>query len=44
LKVYQYFRKYQEVHQKRFPPKEETKKRWEEFRKQKSLNNIELAQ
>jgi N-terminal conserved domain of Nudc. len=31
--VYTYFRKYQEVHQKRFPPKPETVKRWEEFEK-----------
>ena len=35
LQVYQYFRKYQELHEKRFPPKAETKKAWEEFEKQK---------
>ena len=35
--VYQYFRKYQEEHQKRFPPKPETKKRWEEYEKQQKL-------
>ena len=32
--TYSYFKKYQEVHQKRFPPKPETKKRWEEYEKQ----------
>ena len=32
--TYSYFKKYQDVHQKRFPPKPETKKRWEEYEKQ----------
>lgn len=33
FQVYQYFRRYQEEHQKRFPPKPETRKRWEEYEK-----------
>ena len=33
--VYQYFRKYQVQHEKRFPPKPETKKAWEELEKKK---------
>jgi hypothetical protein len=33
--VYQYFRKYQEVHEKRFPPKPEVKKAWQDYEKQK---------
>jgi hypothetical protein len=28
--VYQYFRKYQVQHEKRFPPNPEIKKKWEE--------------
>lgn len=32
--VYQYFRRYQEMHQKRFPPKQETKDRWDAYEKQ----------
>lgn len=32
--VYSYFRRYQENHERRFPPKPETKKRWEDFEKQ----------
>ena len=35
LQVYQYFRKYQEVHEKRFPPKPEVKKAWQDYEKQK---------
>ena len=29
--VYQYFRKYQVLHEKRFPPKPETKKAWQDL-------------
>lgn len=39
--VYQYFRKYQEVHEKRFPPKPEVKKAWQDYEKQKKAKIAE---
>ena len=44
--TYSYFKRYQDVHQKRFPPKPETKKRWDEYEKQqkeKQAKEKELA-
>lgn len=42
--VYQYFRKYQAEHQKRFPPKPETKKRWEEYERQRAAQRKDLEE